>query len=203
MNEADFSPGLLPAIIQDADTGQVLMLGWMSAEALRITQDTGKVTFYSRSRGRLWTKGETSGHFLAFLGLAADCDGDALLIQARPAGPTCHLGSASCFGPAAPAGVLGRLEQRIAKRAAAGEPASYTARLLAAGVARVAQKLAEEGVETALAAACEDEAAVIREAADLLYHLLVLLKARGIALSQVLAELAAREQKASAKTSAA
>ncbi len=194
MKAPDFSRGLLPAIVQDADQGQVLMLGWMNEEALAVSQECGRVTFFSRSRNQLWTKGETSGHFLALAGLATDCDGDALLIEARPAGPTCHLGTASCFGDARPAGVLGRLEGRIAERARAGQVESYTARLIAAGVARVAQKLAEEGVETALAAVCQDDRAVVGEAADLLYHLLVLLHVRGISLSRILAELAARER---------
>lgn len=193
MKEPDFSRGLLPAVVQDADTGQVLMLGWMNEEALAVTRASGKVTFFSRSRGRLWTKGETSGHVLQFLNLAVDCDADALLIEARPAGPTCHLGLASCFGEAQAAGVLGRLERRIEARAASGDPQSYTARLLAQGPLRVAKKLAEEGAETALAAACEDEQAVVREAADLLYHLLVLLRLRKIPLARVFAELAARE----------
>lgn len=188
--------GLLPAVIQHAGDGRVLMLGYMNREALAATLASGKVTFFSRSKQRLWTKGESSGHVLELVGIQPDCDRDTLLVQARPHGPTCHLGTDTCFGNAMlpPVGFLARLEQTIIERAEAGETASYTARLLAAGVARCAQKVGEEGVEVALAAVCESPEKLSSEAADLLYHLLVCLQAAGSDLGQVMAELEARHQ---------
>ena len=150
--------GLIPAIIQDADSGQVLMLGYMNRDALAQTLESGRVTFYSRSKQRLWTKGESSGHYLHFKGISADCDRDTLLILATPIGATCHTGAQSCFhqfdGAAEPDWVfLARLEQLIAARKRADPESSYTARLYAAGRKRIAQKVGEESVETALAAA--------------------------------------------------
>lgn len=183
--------GLLPAIVQDADDGRVLMLGYMDQAALARTLESGLVTFFSRSRGRLWTKGEQSGHLLALVAIDADCDGDALLVQARPRGPTCHLRRSSCF-PAAPAPFLPRLAALVAERQHAGEAGSYSARLFASGVQRIAQKVGEEAVETALAAVAGDEAALLGEAADLLFHLLVLLRARGLGLADVDAVLRSR-----------
>ena len=199
----DKQDGLLPAIVQDADTHRVLMLGYMSREALAKTLALGQVTFFSRSRQRLWTKGESSGHVLALVGLEVDCDNDTLLVQARPHGPTCHLGTASCF-PSAPgkdAGrdggddggdVLGDLDALIRQRALDLPPGSYTTRLFESGIKRIAQKVGEEGLETALAAVVEDDAALLGEASDLIYHLLVLLRARGLSLSDVERVLAAR-----------
>jgi phosphoribosyl-ATP pyrophosphohydrolase/phosphoribosyl-AMP cyclohydrolase len=183
--------GLLPAIVQDAATGEVRMLGWMNRESLAATLASGRVTFFSRSRGRLWEKGESSGHALLVESIAADCDGDALLVRARPLGPTCHLGRASCFDsdatPAAP--TLARLERTIRERLASGDARSYTARLAAQGTARLAQKVGEEGVETALAAVGGDREQLTSEAADLVYHLLVLLAAEGLSFADVAAEL--------------
>jgi phosphoribosyl-ATP pyrophosphohydrolase/phosphoribosyl-AMP cyclohydrolase len=173
--------GLLPAIAQDADTGQVLMLGYMDRAALAATVADGFATFFSRSKGRLWQKGETSGNRLAVTAVLADCDGDALLVRAVPEGPTCHLGTVSCFGADGPtgAGWLGRLARIVHERARADPAESYTARLLGEGPARIAQKLGEEGVELALAAVSRDAAGCAEEAADLLYHLTVLMEAKG------------------------
>jgi phosphoribosyl-ATP pyrophosphohydrolase/phosphoribosyl-AMP cyclohydrolase len=187
----DKQDGLLPAIVQDADSRRVLMLGYMSREALAKTLDSGQVTFFSRSKGRLWTKGESSGHVLALVSLEADCDRDTLLVQARPHGPTCHLGTTSCF-PTAPGDVLGELQALILVRHAERPPGSYTTRLFDAGVKRIAQKVGEEGLETALAAVAEEDAPLLGEAADLLYHLIVLLQARGLSLADALAVLERR-----------
>ena len=183
----DKGAGLVPAIVQHADTGVVLMLGYMDAEAVKTTQDKGLVTFFSRSKNRLWTKGETSGNTLALVSIAVDCDRDALLVRARPAGPTCHMGTQSCFGemPGPEIGFLGALQTIVDQRAAADPSGSYTARLLAKGVLKCAQKVGEEGVEVALAATAEDDAALLGESADLIFHLLVTLKARGLGLADV------------------
>ncbi len=183
--------GLLPAIVQDAVDGRVLMLGWVSREALRATLDTGWVTFHSRSRGRLWTKGETSGHRLALVSVEADCDGDALLVRARPQGPTCHLGRPSCFAGAA-GNALAALDALVAQRGRERPEGSYTAGLFAQGAARIAQKVGEEGVEVALAGVAGSDDELLGEAADLAYHLLVLLRSRGLGLAQVEAVLRAR-----------
>ncbi len=191
----DWSKGLIPCVVQDAATLQVLMLAYMDAAALAETQACGEATFFSRSRGGRWRKGETSGNRLHVVALAADCDGDTILISVEPAGPACHLGTVSCFGSADAPGLgrLARLEQTIATRAAEGDAAkSYTARLLAEGPKRAAQKVGEEGVEVALAGAAGDAAELANEAADLLYHLLVLLRARGMTMSDVTDVLAAR-----------
>jgi len=187
----DKQGGLLPVVVQDAGNGRVLMLGYMDRAALDATLASGRVTFYSRSRRRLWTKGETSGHFLDVVAIDADCDGDTLLVQARPQGATCHLGRASCF-PAAPANFLADLDALIADRDVARPEGSYTTRLLQGGLRRIAQKVGEEGVETALAAVVEDDAALLGEAADLVYHLGVLLRARGLGLRDAVAVLATR-----------
>lgn len=183
--------GLLPAIVQDADSRRVLMLGYMSREALAKTIESSQVTFYSRSKQRLWTKGESSGHVLTLVGIDVDCDNDSLLVQARPQGPTCHLGTASCF-PNAPGDVLGDLDALIAKRAIDLPAGSYTTKLFESGIKRIAQKVGEEGLETALAAVVEDDDALLGEAADLLYHLIVLLRARGLDLNEVKRTLAMR-----------
>ena len=187
----DKQGGLLPAIVQDVSTLRVLMLGYMSREALAATLTTGWVTFHSRSRQALWTKGETSGHRLALVSLQADCDRDTLLVLARPAGPTCHTGSDSCF-TRAPGDPLAELDAVVEARRVAPADASYTRRLFDAGVARIAQKVGEEGVETALAAVTADDAALRGEAADLAYHLLVLLRARGLGLDALRNELRTR-----------
>jgi phosphoribosyl-ATP pyrophosphohydrolase/phosphoribosyl-AMP cyclohydrolase len=189
--------GLVPAIVQHAGSGNVLMLGYMNREALAATLARGRIVFYSRSKRRLWQKGESSGHVLQPVEIRADCDADTLLLTALPAGPVCHTGSASCFGDepltaAAPLSFLPQLEQLISERIAAGPDGSYTASLYARGVRRVAQKVGEEGLEVALAGACESDAALISESADLLYHLLVLLRSRSLPLAAVIAELQQR-----------
>jgi phosphoribosyl-ATP pyrophosphohydrolase/phosphoribosyl-AMP cyclohydrolase len=170
-------PDLKAAIVQDADDGRILMLGWMDAEAEARTRATGEAWFWSRSRRRLWRKGETSGNTLAVEELRDDCDGDALLMRVRPAGPACHTGSVSCFAPA--------LWRTISERAAERPAGSYTTELLDAGTGACARKVGEEAVELAVAALDESDERVIEEAADLVYHLYVLLKSRGIDLSQV------------------
>jgi phosphoribosyl-ATP pyrophosphohydrolase/phosphoribosyl-AMP cyclohydrolase len=186
--------GLVPAIVQDAATLQVLMLGYMNAAALQRTLRTKKITFFSRTKNRLWTKGESSGNFLHLVSLEVDCDNDTLLIQARPEGPTCHRGTVSCFGRggASGAGFLAHLDQVVASRLKSGDTASYTVRLAKEGVARVAQKVGEEGVETALAALSAKDADFAGEAADLLYHLIVLLRVKKLKLADAIAVLEKR-----------
>jgi len=183
--------GLVPAIVQDADTLQVLMLGYMNAESVAKTKESGLVTFYSRSRKTLWTKGETSGNTLALVKMTIDCDHDTLLVKARPAGPTCHEGTVSCFGDDGPDGVgfLAYLEQLINSRKTADPESSYTAKLLQGPLRRTAQKVGEEGVETALAAVAETDDKLVSETADLLYHALVLLAAKDLKLDDIITEL--------------
>lgn len=195
------SAGLLPAIVQHAETGAVLMLGYMNADALRETFSRGHVVFFSRSKQRLWEKGETSGHFLELRSVRIDCDRDTLLITARPHGPVCHVGTRTCFGdesvtPAESLAFLSTLEGVIARRATEKPEGSYTARLFAQGQRRIAQKVGEEGVEVALAAVTETDDKVISESADLIFHLLVMLKHRGLSLERVVAELEARHRTA-------
>jgi phosphoribosyl-ATP pyrophosphohydrolase/phosphoribosyl-AMP cyclohydrolase len=192
----DRMEGLLPAVVQDSATGQVLMLGYMDREALDATLATKFATFHSRSKGRLWQKGETSGNRLAVRGVFADCDGDALLVKAEPEGPACHLGTMSCFSEAGAEGVgfLAELARIVRDRAASGDQASYTVRLLAEGPARIAQKVGEEAVEVALAAVTRDAAGCAEEMADLLYHLVVLMEARGLTWEQVSAKLRERHR---------
>ena len=185
--------GLVPAIVQDAGNGRVLMLGYMDREALATTLAGGRVSFHSRSRGRLWTKGETSGHWLELVDIVADCDADTLLVQATPRGPTCHLGRASCF-PDAPGDFIAELDALVADRARERPAGSYTTSLLDAGPKRIAQKVGEEGVETALAAVVEDDAALLGESADLVFHLLVLLRARGLGLRELTETLRKRHR---------
>lgn len=189
--------GLVPAIVQHERTGEVLMLGYMNAEALEATQEKKLVTFWSRSKNRLWTKGETSGDVLRLVSIAADCDRDALLVQALPEGPTCHLGTRSCFGdyPGPALAFIGELSAIVDKRGESSPEESYTARLLARGINKIAQKVGEEGVETALAGVSEDNSALTGEAADLIFHLIVLLKARGLSLGDVAQELKRRHEK--------
>ena len=177
------SDGLVPAIVQHGTTGRVLMLGYMNAEALAATQTSGLVTFYSRSRKCLWTKGETSGNKLEFSAIELDCDGDTLLVTAIPAGPTCHLERNSCFDQDTELpgfGFIGQLESVIEERMANPEKESYTTQLMNAGIHRIAQKIGEEGVEVALAATKGDHEEITSEATDLIYHVLVLLKQQGL-----------------------
>ncbi len=184
----DKQQGLLPAIVQDAGNHRVLMLGYMDRAALEATLATGRVTFYSRSKQRLWMKGEGSGDILELVSLEADCDADTLLVQARPRGPTCHLGRASCF-PSAPGDFLSELDAIVARRERERPAGSYSTRLFEAGPRRIAQKVGEEGVEAALAAVVQDDVALLGEAADLVFHLTVLLRARGLGLADVEAVL--------------
>jgi len=196
IDDVDFDKGggLVPVVVQDAATLQVLTLAYMDRPALEETVASGEATFFSRSRGGRWRKGETSGNRLDVVSITPDCDADALVLKVRPRGPACHLGSTSCFGDedAPGLGRLGRLEATIAARAAADPATSWTARLLAEGPKRAAQKVGEEGVETALAGAAGPDEELASEAADLLYHLLVLLRARDLPLQTVLDVLTAR-----------
>ncbi|MCP4954264.1 bifunctional phosphoribosyl-AMP cyclohydrolase/phosphoribosyl-ATP diphosphatase HisIE [Photobacterium aquimaris] len=193
--------GLIPAIIQDNTSGQVLMLGYMNDEALAKTLDTKQVTFWSRTKNRLWTKGETSGNVLQLKSIKLDCDQDTLLIQVNPIGPTCHLNTTSCFDSyddtnAQPALVfLHQLEQILANRKGADPDTSYTASLYARGTKRISQKVGEEGVEVALAATSGDKAELVCESADLIYHLLVLLQDQNLDLEDVINKLKQRHQK--------
>lgn len=198
----DKNAGLIPAVIEDAVSGRVLMLAYMNRESLQKTLETKRVTFFSRSKGRLWMKGETSGNFLNLVDLAADCDKDTLLVTVNAEGPACHLGTTSCFGDLQSRWQFLRdLEVLLASRKGADPATSYTASLYARGTKRIAQKVGEEGVETALAATVHDREELRNEAADLVYHLLVLLQAENLELADVIDILrerhAAREAKAS------
>lgn len=190
--------GLLPAVVQHWLSGEVLMLGYMNAAALAHTLSSGQVTFFSRSKQRLWTKGESSGHVLALKSARVDCDGDTLLVQAEPLGPTCHLGTSSCFGEHAqvspPLGFLATLDRLVEQRHEERPAGSYTTRLFEGGIRRIAQKVGEEGVETALAAVAQDDEALLGEAADLIFHLMVALRARGLSTSDVCRVLEARHR---------
>ena len=208
----DKGAGLLTAVVQHARNGAVLMVGYMNREALRETFSRRRVVFYSRTKGRLWEKGETSGHSLDVVAIRTDCDRDALLVAALPRGPVCHLGTDTCFGDemafapdsaggearsgaaptVPPLEFLSSLESIIEQRIALRPEGSYTARLFAQGPKRIAQKVGEEGLEVALAAVAETDDKVLAESADLLYHLLVLLKSRGLPLARVVAELESR-----------
>jgi phosphoribosyl-ATP pyrophosphohydrolase/phosphoribosyl-AMP cyclohydrolase len=190
----DKMDGLLPAAVQDRASGRLLMLGYMNRDALAATLSTGLATFWSRSKQRLWQKGETSGNSLRVAAVHEDCDADALLILADAQGPTCHLGTTSCFGGegAQGPGWLADLARIVATRAATGEETSYTARLLAEGLPRIAQKVGEEGVEIALAAVTRDAAGCAEETADLLYHLTVLMQAKGFGWEDVIEVLRRR-----------
>lgn len=191
--------GLLPAIVQDANNRAVLMLGFMNREALVETLRRGRVVFFSRSRQQLWEKGETSGNTLTVRSIQADCDRDTLLIEAVPAGPACHRNTDTCFGDGAlPASAglefLAELQAIIETRIAERPEGSYTARLLAEGPRRMAQKVGEEGVEVALAASAADDAELLSESADLVFHLMLLLQSRGLSLAKVARELAGRHR---------
>ena len=196
LNFSKSPDGLLPAIVQDATTKTVLMLGYMNEEALQHTQEKGKVTFFSRSKQRLWTKGEESGHFLNLVSLKADCDQDTLLIQAEPQGPTCHKGTDSCWGEENKAsyGFLTALENTIAQRKAADDDDSYVASLFRKGINKIAQKVGEEAVETVIEAKDNDEALFLNESADLLFHYLILLQAKGYQLSDIVRTLEERKR---------
>lgn len=190
--------GLIPVVVQDAATLQVLTLAYMDRAALDETVESGEATFFSRSRGGRWRKGETSGDRLHVVSITPDCDADALVLKVRPVGNACHLNRVSCFGneDAPGLGRIARLEQTIAQRAGADPATSWTARLLAEGPKRVAQKVGEEGVETALAGAAGPDTELTAEAADLIYHLLVLLRSRDLVFQNVLDVLAQRAEAA-------
>lgn len=189
------SDGLVPAIVQDAQTKTVLMLGYMNAAAVAKTQETQKVTFFSRSKNRLWTKGEESGHFLELVSLAVDCDKDALLIKANPVGPTCHTGNDSCWDEEnRPSyGFLSALEDVIANRKNNPTDKSYVASLFAKGINKIAQKVGEEAVETVIEAKDSNSDLFLNESADLLFHLLILLQAKGHTLQDVVDVLERRK----------
>ena len=188
--------GLVPAIVQDQNTLQVLMLGYMDAEALAKTQETGLVTFWSRSQGKIWTKGETSGNYLHLVSLAVDCDKDTLLVRAIPDGPTCHTGSKTCWGDAVPEsqGFIRELEAVVKGRHEQMPEKSYTTSLYKAGTPRMAQKVGEEAVETVIEAVKGDDERMIYEASDLIYHLLVLLVSKGYGISDLEKELVKRHK---------
>lgn len=188
--------GLMPAIIQDANTMQVLMLGYMNEEAYKLTLKEGKVTFWSRSRQCLWTKGETSGNWLDVVSVSIDCDQDTLLIRAIPHGPTCHLGTKTCFGDQIPTsdGFIRQLEYVIAERHRKMPEGSYTTKLFSAGVNKIAQKVGEEAVETVIEAVDGNRAGFIYEASDLVYHLLVLLQSMGLGIKDLETELEKRHK---------
>ncbi|WP_330924222.1 bifunctional phosphoribosyl-AMP cyclohydrolase/phosphoribosyl-ATP diphosphatase HisIE [Candidatus Sororendozoicomonas aggregata] len=197
------SQGLIPAVIQDTVSKNVLMLGYMNKEALAVTLETGKVTFWSRTKQRLWTKGETSGNTLLLNSVALDCDNDTLLVMAKATGPTCHKGTTTCFDSAEAGTTLSsianltfltELENLLADRKKAAPDSSYTASLYAQGAKRIAQKVGEEGVEVALAAVAGDRKELINESADLMYHLLVLLQSQQLSLSDVITTLIERHQ---------
>jgi phosphoribosyl-AMP cyclohydrolase / phosphoribosyl-ATP pyrophosphohydrolase len=195
MDKPNFSEGLIPAVVQDAETRKVLMLGYMNEESYQKTIDSGQVTFYSRSRKELWTKGETSGNFLELVSMSADCDRDTLLVQARPTGPVCHTGADTCWkeeNRREELLFLQQLEQVIENRRDADAEKSYTARLLQKGPKKAAQKVGEEAAELLLEAMDDQDELFLEEAADLVYHLLVLLHAKGYALKNVVEVLVKR-----------
>ena len=187
LDKIDFakSDGLVPTIVQDEVSGKVLMLGYMNRESLQVTLDTEKVTFYSRSKGRLWTKGETSGNFLILVEARLDCDADALLIKANPLGPTCHTGADTCFDELNKGGFLYRLQEIILERQANPQQGSYTSKLFRKGTNKIAQKVGEEAVELIIEAKDKNDDLFLNEAADLMYHYLVLLADRGFTLNDV------------------
>ena len=188
---------LAPAVVQHYLSGEVLMVGYMNAEALQVTLDSGKVTFFSRTKQRLWTKGESSGHFLSLKDISIDCDNDTILVLAQPDGPTCHKGTRTCFNEAKtlPLAFIAQLDDVILSRKGQDPSSSYTASLFAKGIKRISQKVGEEGVETALAATAGDMEELKNESADLLYHLMVLLRACDLSLEEVVQVLQARHSK--------
>lgn len=187
MNEINFTKGngLIPAVIQDYKTFQVLMVGFMNREAYEKTTREGKVTFFSRSKNRLWTKGETSGNYLTVKKITTDCDNDSLLINVDPAGPVCHTGNQSCFANEDASGFLYKLEQIVSQRIDNNVPDSYTNKIFRKGINKAAQKVGEEAVELIIEAKDDNAELFKNEAADLLYHLLILLKSKGISLSEI------------------
>jgi len=196
--EPDFSKcgGLLPAIVQDPRSGEVLMLGYMNEEAYAVTLEEKRVTFFSRSRNGLWTKGETSGNYLTLCELSVDCDSDAILVKAIPSGPTCHEGTRSCFAEASddPLAVLARLGETITERRLNPSSSSYTASLFAQGIDKIVQKVGEEGIEVVIEGKNDSRDRLVSESADLLFHLMVLWEARGISLADVCGALTNRAQ---------
>lgn len=190
--------GLVPAVVQDAQSGDVLMLAYMNADALEKTFESNKVTFFSRSKQRLWTKGETSGNLLDLESIALDCDQDTLLIKANPRGPACHTGDETCFGErfgfnsSSELSFLLDLQTTIQSRKDEPSTGGYTSSLFDSGINRIAQKVGEEGVETVIAALKEDDVSLIGEASDLIYHLIVLLTERNLSLSDIVDELKSR-----------
>ncbi|MDO4930510.1 MAG: bifunctional phosphoribosyl-AMP cyclohydrolase/phosphoribosyl-ATP diphosphatase HisIE [Bacteroidales bacterium] len=193
-NLSKCADGLLPVVVQDAVTLKVLMLGYMNREAFDKTQAEGRVTFYSRSRQQLWTKGETSGHFLNVVEMYADCDADTLLIKANPIGPTCHRGTTSCFDTPEDEGFIRRLSQVVQQRHAEMPEGSYTTKLYIKGVKKIAQKVGEEAVESIVEAVDGNRSRFIYEASDLMYHYLVLLEQMGCTLEDIERELALRHR---------
>ncbi len=191
-NFSKLADSLLPVIVQDAVTLKVLMLGYMNREAFERTIETGHVTFWSRTRSQLWTKGETSGHYLELVEMYPDCDSDALLVKANPIGPTCHRGTTSCFDTPDSEGFIRRLEQIVAKRKEDMPENSYTTRLFIKGVKAISKKVGEEAAETIIEAVDGNRSRFIYEAADLLFHLLVLCRQMGVTLSDLESELSLR-----------
>lgn len=205
MMKIDFTKGngLVPAIIQDVNSREVLMLGYMNEEALEVTQESGKITFYSRSKQRLWTKGESSGNFLEYISMRVDCDQDALLILAKPTGPVCHMGTDTCWGQGNTTGILflDHLQQIIAQRQTEANlestaSNSYVVSLFKKGMPKIAQKVGEEAVETVIEAMSNQDSLLLNESADLVFHLMILLQARGFSLTDVAGILEDRHQKA-------
>ena len=195
-SELDFdkSQGLIPAIVQDAQTLEVLMLGYMNKEAFEKTQNEKKVTFFSRTKNRLWTKGEESGHFLLVKEIVVDCDNDTLLIKAKPIGPTCHTGSRSCFKTSFNQNFIFELENIITDRYENPREGSYVNKMREKGLNKIAQKVGEEGVETVIAALAEREIDLINEASDLVFHLLFLLKEKGLSIKDIAKNLEKRHK---------
>jgi len=199
LDKIDFSKyadGLVPAIVQDIESGRVLMLGFMNATAIETTLSTKKVTFFSRSKNRLWTKGEESGHFLNYKDMLLDCDADSLLVKAVPVGPTCHTGSDTCFGEENnSAHFLTYLETVIASRKNDSPDSSYVASLFSKGINKIAQKVGEESVELVIESKDDNDLLFLNEASDLLFHYLILLQAKGYRLQDVIEILKNRHKK--------
>lgn len=189
-----YTDGLVPAIVQDVNTLRVLMLGFVNEESLRVTQATGHVTFFSRSRNQLWTKGETSGNFLEYVSMVADCDADTLLIKARPIGPVCHTGQDTCFNEKNELPFLQKLSETILERYVDRSGGSYTSGLFEKGINAMAQKVGEEAVELVIEAKDNDESRFLNEAADLLFHYMVLLRGKGYSINDVISVLETRHK---------
>lgn len=197
INQIDFKKlgGLVPCIVQDADSGVILMLGFMNAEALERTMTDKRVTFFSRDKQRLWTKGETSGNFLELVDIVTDCDQDTILVKAHPLGPVCHTGADTCFNEKNPGWSLSALERIIADRKQNPRDGSYTTTLLKTGINKIAQKVGEEAVELVIEAKDDNEDLFLNEAADLMYHYILLLQAKGFCLKDVESVLKQRHRK--------